>query len=191
MKRHIQIFNKIAFIYQWFFNFQVKSYLKIIKGYNGYLNIDQGDKVLDIGCGTGAFAYSLQKHGYHVTGIDAAPTMVKYGRENDVSCIEGDVIEGLSFADNAFDLVTAAYVAHGLDNRERIKLFEEAKRLSRDQVLFHDYNQNDYFLIDIIEYLEGGNYFSFKKNAITEMEKVFNDVNVISIGLWNNWYLCR
>lgn len=191
MNRHIQIFNKISFIYQWFFNLQVKSYCKTIKRYNDYLNIDKGDNVLDIGCGTGAFAYSLQKQGYNVTGIDAAETMVEYGRQNDVSCIKGDVTQGLSFSDNAFDLVTAAYVAHGLPSGQRKELYRETQRLSRNRVIFHDYRRNNNLIISIIEFLEGGHYFTFRKNAAEEMSEVFDEVIRVPLGSWNCWYICR
>ncbi len=194
MDRHIQIFNEIAPIYQWFFQCQIKSYQKIIKKFGNYLNISRGDRVLDIGCGTGAFAYSLQINGYNVIGVDASPAMVKKGRKNNVFCIQGNILNGIDFADNSFDLVTAAYVAHGLNKFDRIKLYKEARRLSNNQIVFHDYNQENHFifsLINIIEYLEGGNYFSFRNNAVTEMKKVFESVKIINIGVWNNWYICR
>ncbi len=194
MNSHIKIFNNIAFIYEWFFNIQIKSYQNIIRKFEAYLEISSGDKVLDIGCGTGAFAYSLQKRGYNVIGVDASPAMVKQGQGNNVSCIKGNVIDGIDFRDNSFELVTAAYVAHGLTKSNRIKLYKEAKRLSNDQVIIHDYNQKNHFifsLINIIEYLEGGNYFSFRENAVTEMKKIFDSVKVINIGIWNNWYICK
>lgn len=194
MDSHIKLFNKIAFIYQWFFPLQIRSYRNIIKKYEKYLNISRGDKVLDIGCGTGAFAYSLQNNGYNVLGVDASSAMVEKGLENNVNCIQKNVVKGLDFPDNSFDLVTGAYVAHGLNRTNRFKLYKEAKRLSKSQVIFHDYKQKDRFMfsiINIIEYLEGGNYLSFKDNAITEMKEVFTSVEVIDTGIWNCWYICR
>lgn len=194
MDNHIKLFDKIAFIYQWFFNRQIKSYQKLIEENEKYLNISRGDKVLDIGCGTGAFAYSLQSNGYEVIGIDASLAMVKQGLENNVDCLHKNVVTGLDFPDNSFDLVTAAYVAHGLDKSNRLKLYKEARRLTRDRVIFHDYNQKRRFifsLINIIEYFEGGNYFSFRENAVSEMKKVFTSVEVVDTGLWNCWYICQ
>jgi hypothetical protein len=72
-------------------------------------------------------------------------------------------------------------------------LYKEAKRLTKKQVVFHDYNQKDRFIlspISIIEYLEGGDYFSFKKNAVREMKQIFTSVEVINTGVWNSWYRC-
>ena len=163
------------------FQLQVNSYQKIIQEYEEYLNIAQGDEVLDLGCGTGAFSYSLQERNYNVTGIDASQAMVEQCCNNNVNCIQGNIINGIDFPDSSFDLVTAAYVAHGIDKTNRLKLYKEAKRLTKDRVIFHDYQQKDhsiFYLINIIEYLEGGDYFSFRKSAIPEMEEVFDEVKL-------------
>ena len=41
--------------------------------------------------------------------------------------------------------------------------------------------------INIIEYFEGGDYFSFWKSGIPEMGKIFDEVKIIDIGGWINW----
>jgi ubiquinone/menaquinone biosynthesis C-methylase UbiE len=43
-----------------------------------------GSRVLDIGCGVGDDAATLQARGVHVTGIDASPEMVRIARERGV-----------------------------------------------------------------------------------------------------------
>ena len=46
------------------------------------LNIKEGDKVLDIGCGWGSFAkYAAEEYGAQVTGITISRDQVKYGTE--------------------------------------------------------------------------------------------------------------
>ena len=59
MNNHIKLFDKIAFIYQRFFQLQENSYQKTIQNYDKYLNITRGEKVLDLGCGTGVFHSNL------------------------------------------------------------------------------------------------------------------------------------
>ncbi len=190
LDKHVRKFNTIAFIYQWFFRIQIKFYQQNVKTNQDKLEIEEGDKILDLGCGTGAFSYTFKKFSYDVSGIDASPAMVRRARKNGVEAIQGNVLNRLPFPDNSFDLVTAAFVVHGLDLDERIKFYQEAQRLSRNNVLIHDYNQADYFLINIIEAIEGGSYFSFKENAVNEMEQVFEKVKVYGIGPWSCWYIC-
>ncbi len=190
MDSHTRLFNRIAFAYQWFFKRQVSSYKDIIFRFNKYLDLHKGADILDIGCGTGAFAYSLKESGYNVTGVDAASAMIEKAKKNNVYCLQGDVVEGLNFSDNSFDLVVASYVVHGLDREGREEMFKEAARISRNKVIFHDYNKKRNFFIDVIEYLEGGGYFSFVENGVSEMEQVFESVKVVPIGAWNAWYIC-
>jgi cyclopropane-fatty-acyl-phospholipid synthase len=46
------------------------------------LQIKEGDKVLDIGCGWGGFAkFSSKKYGCHVTGIGISDEQIKYAKE--------------------------------------------------------------------------------------------------------------
>jgi ubiquinone/menaquinone biosynthesis C-methylase UbiE len=56
LENHARLFNLIAPIYNRFFRAQVKSCRAILDKYGEFLNISPGLRVLDIGCGTGAFA---------------------------------------------------------------------------------------------------------------------------------------
>jgi len=48
----------------------------------GYLPQDlRGRRILDAGCGTGAFAIEAARRGAHVTAIDLSPTLVQLARE--------------------------------------------------------------------------------------------------------------
>lgn len=55
----------------------------------------RGCRVLDAGCGTGAFAVELAKRGADVTAVDVSPTLVRLGQER----LPGHLGEGrISFA---------------------------------------------------------------------------------------------
>ena len=112
IRRHRFLFNSIAFFYLWFFNRQVQHYTRIIREHLYLFNNDDGsgtgEKVLDLGCGTGAFARALENAGFEVTGVDLAPKMVKAGRSRDLDCLLGDVTAGLHYSAGSFDFVTAA-----------------------------------------------------------------------------------
>ena len=43
--------------------------------------IQQGDRLLDVGCGSGYFFHSISEMQLHYTGIDAAPSLIRIGQE--------------------------------------------------------------------------------------------------------------
>lgn len=61
-----------------------------------------GDKVLDLGCGTGADAVHLHERGVRVHGIDSSSAMVSIARKKGVDAIRGD-LDDLTFLTGRFD----------------------------------------------------------------------------------------
>jgi SAM-dependent methyltransferase len=53
----------------------------VIPGALGLLKPARGEAVLDLGCGQGVFARSLAAKGCAVTGLDAAPSLIRKARE--------------------------------------------------------------------------------------------------------------
>lgn len=191
LMKHKKIFNLISPVYNFFFHGQVRGYSELLKRYGSELELPVKADILDIGCGTGAFGASFSRFGYKVTGVDLAENMVRIASKRGLLCRHGNALEGLDYPDDSFDLVTFAYVAHGLDREKRKRLFEEAARISRGPVLLHDYSRKRNVWINIIEFLEGGDYFNFIKTGLQEMREIFSDVRVIAVKPYNNWYLCR
>lgn len=190
LDKHKLLFNIISQGYNLFFNSQRQNYSRTVSKYFYKLETPPGGNILDVGCGTGALTHVLAENGFDVTGVDIAKLMMRYGIKRGLDCRYGNIVEGLDFADKSFDLVTFAYVAHGIDREKRRKLFLEASRLSRGKVLFHDYSQQRSRVVDIIEYLEGGDYFNFIRTGLSEMQDVFKSVEVLSIKKQTNWYIC-
>lgn len=68
------------------------------------------DRVLDVGCGTGALALTLSQRGYAVTGADFSSGMLEQARSNararrvNVRLVQGTV-DGMPFAPWSFDLI--------------------------------------------------------------------------------------
>jgi len=79
-----------------------------------FAGIRAGQRVLDVGCGTGVVAITAQRRGAKVSGLDLTPELLKRARENaavadaDVEWNEGDA-ESLPFADGAFDVVLSQF----------------------------------------------------------------------------------
>ncbi len=190
LKNHKLLFNIIAPGYNWFFKSQTRNYTEVLSKYMDNLEIPDKGRILDVGCGTGALTKAFADLNYEVTGIDMAEMMLRHGTRRGLDCRYGDIVGGLNFEDKSFDLVTFAFVAHGLDREKRRKLFLEAARLSKGKVLFHDYSSERSIMTNIIEYIEGGDYFNFIKTGLSEMKDIFTTVEVVEIKKYTNWYIC-
>ncbi|MHA1522500.1 MAG: class I SAM-dependent methyltransferase [Promethearchaeota archaeon] len=190
-KNHFRLFEIIAMGYQWFFKSQYRGYKKLLEEFGSELEIPSEAHVLDIGCGTGAFGIAFQESGHKVYGIDVSKKMVKIAKRNHLQASQANILEGLSFPNDSFDIVIAANLVHGLGQEDRLKIYKESARISKKKVLFHDYNSTRNPAVSLIEWIEGGDYFNFIKTVPNEFSTVFRDVQVIDIGKgYSSWYLC-
>lgn len=79
-----------------------------------YARVRAGQRVLDVGCGTGVVAVTAARLGARVAGIDLTPELLERARENsgiaevEVDWREGDV-EALPFGDGEFDVVLSQF----------------------------------------------------------------------------------
>ena len=72
-----------------------------------WLDLDEGDRVLDVGCGTGFATEGLLRYTDDVWGLDQSAhqlekAFAKFGKRGDVKFHRGDA-ERLPFADDSFD----------------------------------------------------------------------------------------
>ena len=194
MERHVMIFNVIAPVYNWFFTRQVRTYRSLIAQNERLFQLPTVGRVLDIGCGTGAFLFCLSENGYQAVGVDFSPSMLRAAKKSTVGksieLVQGDVTQGLDFLDKSFDLVLASYVLHGISSGLRQQFYAEASRLSNGRVLFYDYNKNRRIFTDIIEWAERGDYFEFVRHGEDEMRACFSSVERIDVGIQTALYIC-
>lgn len=93
-----------------------------------FASVRAGEKVLDVGCGTGVVAVTVALRGAEVSGLDLTPALLDHARENaklagcDVSWTEGDA-ERLPYDDGAFDVVLSQF-GHMFAPRPEVALAE-------------------------------------------------------------------
>jgi ubiquinone/menaquinone biosynthesis C-methylase UbiE len=100
------------------------------------LNLSSGDKVLEIGCGTGRFALAAAKTGLEVSVIDISPLMLDYVREQAQKAgIEKITTQNsgfltMDFPTATFDAVVSSLALHHLpDAWKGVGLFHVANLL--------------------------------------------------------------
>lgn len=191
----MSLFDKIAPLYSRFFDFQVRYFTKIQEKMRNEVDFTKYNSILDIGCGTGALCKVFYDRGLEVVGVDPSKGMLAQANKklNNLLIKLSHIIPGesLPFPDKSFDIVFTSYVAHGLKKEERIKLYKEMKRLSKELVIIHDYNENRGLLTSVVEYLENGDYFNFIKTAEKEMKEVFSEVKKVDVDKRAAWYICN
>lgn len=186
------IFSYIAPIYSLFYKSQKKSFKESVIKAKDLIDITKYDSVVDIGCGTGALADVLRDLGLEVTGIDREQIMIDIASKrlgNGAECKQADLIKGLPFEDNTFDVAITSYVAHGFEKEGRKVLFSEMKRVAREVVILHDFNKTRSLVVTILEILERSDYFNFINVIEDEMKQYFGNTDSIEVGPRANWYI--
>jgi SAM-dependent methyltransferase len=90
----------------------------------------QHQRLLDVGCGTGAFLRQAQREGWSVAGLELSPKVANYARRVRSLEVEGGSIESpTNFAPASFDIVTMFGVIEHLANPRSAAL--ECARLLR------------------------------------------------------------
>lgn len=102
-----------------------------------YLNPQEKDRILDVGCGVGTFVFHCAQSGACCEGVDysqeslnmAKKLVSRFGLEGRVRFSCCDVSQGLPFADGTFNKVVAADFIEHLGEVQKIKLLSEVHRL--------------------------------------------------------------
>ena len=99
--------------------------------------IKSGDKVLDVGCGTGNLTLTAKKYAGasgSVYGIDASPEMIeiaqkKAKRMGSETIFEIGLVEKLAYPDATFDVIISRLVIHHLPDDLKRTAFTEILRV--------------------------------------------------------------
>ena len=190
-KRAQFIFNFIAPIYGYVDAGLQKSFAISADLLNKEIEI-KGKRILDVGCGTGAWLTSLSKHNPAVcVGADFSDKMLNEAKSKHSDFrFEKARAEDLSiFQDNEFDIVTASYVLHGVTKAPRSEMLKEMQRVAKEYVIIHDFYGKTAPFVQFLEFMERSDYKNFKKHFAEEMNSQFEEAKMIDTETGTGLYI--
>lgn len=184
---------------------QIEKQRAIYHFYFGcFLPRDKSARVLDIGCGHGAFLHFLQREGYNdVAGVDVSPEQIEIARRLAVPNVQcADTMGFLREHLDEFDCITALDVVEHFQKEEVLPLFDAIYEALRSGGTFIMQSPNaDGPFGGRYRYSDFTHELSFTKRSITQILSVagFIDIKVvptgpvahgfISAGRWFLWRL--
>ena len=134
-----------------------RAYDRLVLFFERFIKPEPGERLIDLGCGTGAFTKELKKFSLNMTAVDLSQGAVSSAKKNDPGCfaICSD-IEKLSFADESFDIVVFSAVLHHF--KDFSKCASEAYRVLK----------------------KGGRFFAFDPNIKNPFMKVYRSARSVS-----------
>lgn len=115
-------------------------------------NLESGQRILDIGCGTGSFLVLLKRRyqGVQAAGIDPDPkalrrAKMKAERAGVSVQLDRGFADELPHQDASFDYVFSSFMFHHLDEQDREKTLKEAVRVLKPGGAFYllDFEMQD------------------------------------------------
>jgi len=115
------------------FSYNSRYWSEVVKDFSNYYNLNDGSRILDVGCAKGFMLYDFYKLNSNLDlhGIDIS----KYAIDNSVPEIKDKLqvanATKLPYEDNSFDLVIAINTIHNLDKDECGIALKEISRVSK------------------------------------------------------------
>ena len=111
--------------------------------------IKHGDKIIDIGAGTGRYSEIYKDKGYDVTAVELVKHNLKQIEKKGIKCFLGNAIDLSMFEDNSFNITLLfGPMYHLISMNEKIKALEEAKRITKKNgYIFISYCMNEFAII--------------------------------------------
>ncbi|MDD5826521.1 MAG: class I SAM-dependent methyltransferase [Bacilli bacterium] len=142
--------------------------------------LKKGDKILDIGAGTGKYSLSLDKEGYEVTAVELVKRNIQIINKKNphLETILGNALDLSMIKDNTYDVVLLFGPMYHLKKREdQIKALAEAKRVTKKEgIIFVSYCMNDYAIITH-GFIEGNIQENIQNQQINQNFKILENGN--------------
>ncbi|RLB05870.1 MAG: class I SAM-dependent methyltransferase [Deltaproteobacteria bacterium] len=138
-----------------------------------------GERLLEVGCGTGIFLEWFSELGYFVTGVEPSPYMLDIARRKvgDRATFYRGVAEDLPFDDNEFEVVALITTLEFVDD-PRLAI-QEAARVARKQIIMGVLNRYSFTNTRrwISSKLNKGNVFANARFfSVFELKKIISEI---------------
>ena len=117
-------------------------------------NLKKGDRILEVGAGTGAYSINYAKAGYKVDAIELSLKHLnilksKITHDMDINAIQGNALDLSMYEDNTFDItLVLGPLYHLFTQEEKEKAIEEAIRVTKkDGFIYIAYITSDSIFI--------------------------------------------
>lgn len=152
-----------------------------------FLPGDKHAKIIDIGCGYGAFLYFLRKEGYQdVAGVDISPEQVEAARQLGIANVHcEDLVTFLQKHQSSFDCITALDVIEHFPKEEILPLCGAAyEALGRGGAFIIQAPNGGSPFCGTLRYADFTHELAFTKESVTQVLRAvgFNDVRVFPTG---------
>ena len=148
------------------------EYLTTNKYIHEYLK--PGDRIIEIGAGTGAYSIPLAKEGYDVTSIELVNHNLdilksKITDDMNIKAYQGNALDLSRFPDESFDItLILGPMYHLFTKEDKVKCLLEAKRITKKGgYIFVAYCMNEGTIISYV-FVEGGLEDIKKRNLLTD-----------------------
>lgn len=140
--------------------------------------IEPNSKIIDVGCGTGRFAFSIHERCESVLGIDLsernidrANFLLSKNPQKRITFAHKRLNEIISNEANHFDYAVITYVLHEVNENERVELLKNVSQLA-NKIIIGDYHPKQTnrlwrWLNEIVEFAAGKEHYRNYKTYIS------------------------
>lgn len=153
------------------------EYITTLKYIDKYLK--KGDRVLEVGAGTGIYSLGLAKRGYQVDAVELVNDNLNILKSKitpamNINAIQGNALDLSMYEDNTFDMtLVLGPLYHLFKEEERDKVIEEAIRVTKSGgIIYYAFILSDLTMINWG--FEKGNLVPNMGVMITDDYKVIN-----------------
>jgi SAM-dependent methyltransferase len=136
-----------------------------------------GSSILDVGCGTGRFAFRMRKNYGKIDGVDLSERNIRIAEKKrnklripDISFYHDDVLSFLARTRNTYDYAVLSYMIHEVNKEQRNKILRQLTSHT-EELIIADYNvpvENGLWssLNRVVEFAAGKDHYNNFKSFV-------------------------